>query len=199
MKDRLRERIRRKPATRGASAAIQRRLLAEDWWAAAFVVGLYRSTPGEVGTEELWADLAARGARVAAPMRRGAQYAWGWVEPGARWKTGAHGIAEPAGAAGAAPGELRLVVVPGLAFDARGGRLGRGGGHFDRLLAGVAGLRVGLCAESQLVAAVPMEAHDAPMDVVVTEKRVIYAPTAAAKLEWLAAGGAAAGEEKRGG
>ena len=198
MKTRLRARIRRKAAPRSASAAIQRRLLAEDWWAAAFAVGLYRSTPREAGTEALWADLAARGARVAAPMRRGARYAWGWVEPGTRWKTGAHGIAEPAGAAVAAPGDLRLVVVPGLAFDARGGRLGRGGGHFDRLLAGVAGLRVGLCAESRLVAAVPMEAHDAPMDVVVTEKRVIYAPTAAAKLERLVAG-AAAGGEKRGG
>ncbi len=186
MKSTLREQAKRMAAPRGASESIQRRLLAQDWWAAAFQVGIYRSTPTEPSTDALWADLLARGARVAAPMRRGAEYAWGWVDADTRWRRQANGILEPEQAPAASAGELRVIVVPGLAFDARGGRLGHGRGHFDRLLARSGALRVGLCFENRLVESVPMEPHDVPMDVVATETRMLFAPTAAAKLEWLA-------------
>ena len=185
MKTKLRDRIRRRGAPREASEAIQRRLIAEDWWAAASGVGLYRSTANEPSTEALLADLLERGARVAVPMRRGETYVWGWVGPDTRWRKGPHGIPEPAEAEWVPNGELRVIVVPGLAFDAQGGRLGHGGGHFDRLLASGDAFRVGLCFENRLVKAVPMESHDVRMDAVATEKRTIYAPTAEAKLERL--------------
>ena len=77
------------------------------------------------------------------------------------------------------------IVVPGVALDAQGGRLGHGRGHLDRLLAQSGALLVGLCFENRLVEAVPMEPHDVRMDVVATEKRMLYAPAAAAKLERL--------------
>lgn len=185
MKQRLRERAQGRRAAQGASEAIQERLMAADWWAAAFEVGLYRSTPTEPATEALLADLLARGARVAVPVRRGAKYAWGRVDASTRWEKGAHGIWEPAAAAAAAAADLRVIVVPGVAFDAQGGRLGHGRGHFDRLLARSEALLVGLCFENRFVEAVPMEPHDVRMDVVATEKRMIFAPTAAAKLERL--------------
>ena len=185
MKQKLRERTKGRAAPEGASAAIQRRLTAQDWWAAAFQVGLYRSTPREPATEALLADLLARGAQVAVPMRQGAAYGWSWVDAATRWHRGAHGIWEPTAGVPADPRELRAIVVPGVAFDAQGGRLGHGRGHFDRLLAQSAALLVGLCFEDRLVEAVPMEPHDIRMDVVATEKRMLYAPTAAAKLERL--------------
>jgi 5-formyltetrahydrofolate cyclo-ligase len=185
MKQRLREQMKRAAAPKEAADAIGRRLAAQDWWAAAFRVGIYRSTPNEPSTESLWADLLARGAQVAVPVRRGSEYVWGWVDANTRWKRGTHGILEPLRAPAAAPHDLRVVVVPGVAFDARGGRLGHGRGHFDRLLAEGRALRIGLCFENRLVEAVPMESHDVPMDVVATEKRMIFAPTAAAKLERL--------------
>ena len=185
MKQRLREQARRRTAPAGASEAIQRRLLAQDWWAVAFRFGIYRSTPSEPSTEALLADLLARGAQVAVPVRRGVEYGWGRVEADTRWRKGAHGIWEPVRAEPVAPGDLRVVLVPGVAFDAQGGRLGHGGGHFDRLLAQGDALRVGLCFEARLAAAVPMESHDIRMDVVATEKRMIFAPAAAAKLERL--------------
>lgn len=185
MKQRLREQARAQAAPKGASEAIQRRLVAQDWWTAAFQVGIYRSTPSEPATDALWADLLARGARVAVPVRRGAEYGWGWVDGNTCWRKGAHGILEPVAAPPAPPGELRVIVVPGLAFDAQGGRLGHGRGHFDRLLAKTGALRIGLCFENRLVEAVPMEPHDIRMDVVATEKRMIFAPAAAAKLEGL--------------
>jgi 5-formyltetrahydrofolate cyclo-ligase len=185
MKEALRQRIRPAPVPAAMSAAIQSRLLEQDWWAAAFAVGLYRATPSEPATDALLADLLARGAQVAVPVRHARGYRWGWVDAATRWHKGAFGILEPLRAPQAAPDRLRVVLVPGLAFDARGGRLGHGRGHFDRLLSQTGGLLVGLCMEQRLVEAVPLEPHDIPMDAVATEKRMIFAPSAAAKLERL--------------
>ena len=185
MKRQLRERVHSRRASKGASEAIQERLMAEDWWAAAFRVGIYRSTPNEPATEALLADLLARGAQVAVPVCRGGNYAWGWVDASTIWEKAAHGIWEPTMAPAAMPEDLRLIVVPGVAFDAQGGRLGHGRGHFDRLLARSGALLVGLCFENRLVEADPMESHDVRMDAVATEKRMLFAPTAAAKLERL--------------
>lgn len=185
MKQKLRKKVQGRKASKGASEMIQRRLMAEDWWASAFQVGIYRSTPTEPATETLLADLLARGAQVAVPVRRKAGYAWSWVDASTSWKQGAHGIWEPRETQPAAAEDLRLIIVPGVAFDAQGGRVGHGRGHFDRLLARSGALLVGLCFENHLVEAVPMEPHDVRMDVVATEKRMLFAPAAAAKLERL--------------
>ena len=182
MKNALREKLRRLPVPRGGSEAIQRRLLAQDWWTIAFQVGIYRSTPAEPSTEGLLKDLFARHAQVAVPVQKGKTYGWGWVDFSTVWKTKAHGILEPATSTPVSAAELRVILVPGLAFDAKGGRLGHGKGHFDRLLAQTNAFLIGLCFENHLVEAVPMEAHDVRMDAVVTEKRIIFAPAAEAKL-----------------
>ena len=67
MKQRLREQAQAQAAPPGASEAIQRRLLAQDWWAAAFQFGIYRSTPGEPSTDALLADLLGLEQTLAAP------------------------------------------------------------------------------------------------------------------------------------
>lgn len=73
------------------------------------------------------------------------------------------------------PASLDAVVAPGLAFDAHGGRLGRGGGYYDRFLAGLPDrVRViGVGFDEQLVDAVPREPHDRIMDVVVTGQGIV--------------------------
>jgi 5-formyltetrahydrofolate cyclo-ligase len=72
------------------------------------------------------------------------------------------------------PHGIDVAIVPGIAFDRRGNRLGHGGGHFDRLLAGLRdGVpRIGVGFEAQVVHAVPVEAHDRRLDAVVTESGV---------------------------
>ena len=67
-----------------------------------------------------------------------------------------------------------LWLVPGISFDAQGGRLGRGGGFYDRLLARVSGPNIGLAFHCQLVDTVPREIHDVLMEWIVTEKGVVY-------------------------
>jgi 5-formyltetrahydrofolate cyclo-ligase len=82
---------------------------------------------------------------------------------------GEFGILEPSPSAAVVPlKQLDLVLVPGLAFDAKGARLGRGKGFYDRLLADVSGHRCGVLFEWQLVGEVPLEPHDRLMNSILT-------------------------------
>jgi len=78
----------------------------------------------------------------------------------------------------APPDSIDFVLVPGLGFDASGGRLGYGGGFYDRLLVHVpeATPRVAAAFSMQLVEAVPMGERDKYVNAVVTEKGVLRAP-----------------------
>ena len=74
-----------------------------------------------------------------------------------------------------APTEVDVVICPGLMFDLGGGRLGRGAGYYDGLLAQVRPdtVKVGLTVERHLVPEVPMGPRDVPMDWIVTERRIV--------------------------
>jgi len=88
---------------------------------------------------------------------------------------GAFGILEPRrDLPGAAATDLpALYLVPGTAFDERGGRVGRGKGYYDRFLEGKTGLRAGLAFEAQVLRKkLPLEPHDQLLDALVTERRV---------------------------
>jgi len=103
-----------------------------------------------------------------------------WLEDFAELVPGMWGILEPPkqrwGELGkeVAPEQLDCVMVPGVAFDRNGGRLGNGAGYYDRLLKSVRAdaVLIGVCFESQLVAQVAMDAHDVAMDIVMTEKNL---------------------------
>lgn len=86
-----------------------------------------------------------------------------------------YGFEQPvANAPLAYPDQVGVVLVPGLAFDLRGGRLGRGGGYYDRFLPTLppGALRMGVVTESLVVEALPTEPHDAPMTHLATESGV---------------------------
>ncbi|HEY5927334.1 MAG TPA: 5-formyltetrahydrofolate cyclo-ligase [Kofleriaceae bacterium] len=73
--------------------------------------------------------------------------------------------------------EIAALVVPGLAFDRAGGRIGWGRGFYDATLVhAAAALRIGLAFECQIIEHVPRESHDAPLHYVVTEAAVYRAP-----------------------
>jgi 5,10-methenyltetrahydrofolate synthetase len=94
-------------------------------------------------------------------------------------RPGVWGIREPdpTVCAAAALGDVDFVLVPGVAFDSHGGRLGYGAGYYDRLLRGAAAGTplVAAAFDVQLVDAIPMDAHDRRVDSVVTESRVYAA------------------------
>jgi 5-formyltetrahydrofolate cyclo-ligase len=92
---------------------------------------------------------------------------------------GRFGIPEPSpGLPEVAAGEIDLMLVPGLAFDAAGHRLGTGGGYYDEWLEQAGGVRphvVGVAYDFQVVATCPTEPRDQTMDGVVTDARVLRA------------------------
>ena len=73
------------------------------------------------------------------------------------------------------PGEIDAAVIPGSVFDIHGGRLGYGGGYYDRFLLNDApqAKRIGLAFELQVVDNVPLESHDQPLDILITEERIV--------------------------
>lgn len=91
-----------------------------------------------------------------------------------RLHLGAFSIEEPDGDELAEPSTMELIIVPSVAFDCMGNRLGRGRGFYDRLLSETRATTIGVGYDFQLVAEeLPVEAHDAPLDFVVTESRFI--------------------------
>ncbi len=72
-------------------------------------------------------------------------------------------------------GEIDAAVIPGSVFDIYGGRLGYGGGYYDRFLLNDAprAKRIGFAFEMQVVEKVPVEPHDQPLDILITEKRIV--------------------------
>lgn len=77
-----------------------------------------------------------------------------------------------------------LVLVPGLAFDRRGGRIGYGAGLYDRFLAGTGALKVALAYSLQVLDSVPVEPHDVPVDRILTEQESIVCAEAAGRPDW---------------
>jgi 5-formyltetrahydrofolate cyclo-ligase len=71
--------------------------------------------------------------------------------------------------------EIDAAVIPGSVFDILGGRLGYGGGYYDRFLVNDApqAKRIGFAFEMQIVEKVPVEPHDQPLDILITEKRIV--------------------------
>jgi 5-formyltetrahydrofolate cyclo-ligase len=87
--------------------------------------------------------------------------------------TGAFNIEEPTGDNSVPITDIDLVIVPAVAFDENGYRLGRGKGFYDRLLAGSNVIKIGVGYEFQLLPSLPIEPHDVPMDVIITPKGVL--------------------------
>lgn len=86
-----------------------------------------------------------------------------------RIELGAFQIEEPTGNNIVSPDEIELIVVPGVAYDRKGNRLGRGKGFYDRLLQSTKATKVGVCYEFQLIDEVPAEPHDVRMDMVISQ------------------------------
>ena len=87
---------------------------------------------------------------------------------------GKFGILEPIEAMKIAYKNIDLVLVPGIVFDKEGHRIGYGFGFYDKFLAKVPkAIKIGLCFDFQFVDKIPAEMHDVPVDMIVTEKRVV--------------------------
>lgn len=90
-----------------------------------------------------------------------------------RLELGSFHIEEPVGDNLADPSEIELIVVPAVAYDRRGNRLGRGKGFYDRLLGESKATKIGIGYEFQIVDELPVEEHDVPMNLVISQTSTI--------------------------
>lgn len=85
-------------------------------------------------------------------------------------KTGKFGIKEPVGVPFTDYASIDIAIIPGVAFDHKGNRLGRGKGYYDRLLPYIPAYKVGICFPFQLIEEVPAEEFDIRMDLIITNR-----------------------------
>jgi 5-formyltetrahydrofolate cyclo-ligase len=160
-----------------ASSVIQERLLTRPEFSRARVVALYAPLHNEVATDGLFRAARLAGTTVLYPAVVGDGLEFRQVDEAEQLRPGAYGIPEPGPDCPAwDPGGAELVVVPGIAFDLAGHRVGYGKGYYDKALHRLEGQGrlVGLCYDFQLVAELPGEPHDVQMDLVITEERVVH-------------------------
>jgi 5-formyltetrahydrofolate cyclo-ligase len=138
---------------------------------------LYAALPDELPTRPLYEIARASGKVLLWPRTAGRDRLE--FAPCRRWEDlirERYGVlAPPPGQESVGLGSEDLLLVPGVAFDLRGGRLGRGGGYFDRALGEMGEerpLSLGVGFEFQLVDEVPREPHDRAVAVVLTERRL---------------------------
>ena len=141
-------------------------------------LAIYSAVSGEVETKRIREASLAAGTAVYYPCVTGpGEIAFFPYREGDPWVRGAYGIPEPVRLPGFPPKQdgFDLVLVPGLAFDRAGRRLGKGLGYYDRFLGRLSGntLFVGFAYAEQVVPEVPVDEWDARMHMLVTEEGVI--------------------------
>lgn len=167
-----------KPCREQASALACARLQEKDaWQRAGFVLG-YSPLDGELDVWPLLQEALKRGKTAALPRfdpKSGMYLACQVTDLGRDLAPGRYGIREPVRSCAAALplNRLDFVLVPGVAFDLHGRRLGRGKGYYDRLLAAVRGKVCGVAFDEQIVREVPAEPHDSDVNCILTPTRWI--------------------------
>lgn len=180
MKNALRKQMREKrqalsPALHAEkSKMIRQRLEKEAAFNQAKSVLTYLSTPEEVDTHGIMKDLLAKGITVYAPRITKDKLVLCKIDSWEDLEPGAMGILEAREALPEAKVQtVDLILVPGIAFDEHGHRIGYGKGYYDKLLKTIRGYKVGLAFSEQMISEIPSEAHDVPLDLIITDSSSI--------------------------
>ncbi|MGN0069149.1 MAG: 5-formyltetrahydrofolate cyclo-ligase [Prevotella sp.] len=177
LKAELREQMRRKKKsyTSGQLAEmsddIVQKLLAHPRISKARTVMMYASLPDEVNTHGLMDKLVGMGKKVLLPVVIGpGNMELRLYSGSSELQEGMFHIMEPVGSRVDTYGDIDVAVIPGMAFDVHGNRLGRGKGFYDRFLCLLcpSTYKIGVCFRFQKTDAVPVECTDVPVDEVLT-------------------------------
>jgi 5-formyltetrahydrofolate cyclo-ligase len=163
-----------------ASESAQQRLSELELFHQAACIALYSPIQQEVDTELLFATARSAGKRVLYPLVCDNNLQFREVTEAGQRTAGAFGILEPCRLGEDHSLEaVDLIVVPGVAFDLQGHRIGFGKGYYDRCLSQLPkhGTLVGLCHDFQLLEQIPAEGHDIRMEYIVTDKRIVQVVT----------------------
>ena len=156
------------------SATVQEHVLTSTVYAEAVLLALYAPIRNEVQTQRILSAALLAGKRVCYPRLENGRIVFVEVSGQHDLQPGKFGVPEPQGKIAVSPEELDLILVPGVAFDCKGGRIGYGSGYYDRILAVCANARFfGLAYTFQLIEKIPEEKHDIRLDFLATEGEMI--------------------------
>jgi 5-formyltetrahydrofolate cyclo-ligase len=157
-----------------AGVAIAAQLRDFPLYRAACAVIAYVAHENEVPTAQLFPEIVQSARELFLPSQRSADQFVRWI-PGTPLVPGPGGVLEPESGEGGAPKLPAVALVPVVAWDKRGTRLGRGGGYYDRVLSKLSPgvTRIGLAYEFQQVPELPRDAWDVPLHYVITERCVV--------------------------
>ena len=154
-----------------ASQRLAQKLFATEAYQQAQSIYGYLSYNQEVRTEGILRQAFMDGKRVAVPKVFGDEMKFLWIESLSMVAPGYYNIPEPIADGPVADDELALILMPGLAFDPQGHRLGYGGGFYDRYIAEHHDHKlVALCYDFQMFDHLETEAHDIPVDLVISDQ-----------------------------
>lgn len=137
-------------------------------------VALYAASHGEASLRRFFDRCISDGKSCYFPRLEEDYLVFHQVAAWTELTPGAYGILAPLmNRAVLTPAHCDMMVVPGVAFDRAGSRLGRGKGYYDRYLPMVGGCHIGVCLEAFVVESLPVESHDARMHLLVTESGVL--------------------------
>lgn len=167
-------------ADRGDAAdAIARQVLAMAPRTPSLITA-YVAAPTEPATAELIAALRGLGHTVVLPRVAGLHLTWLATDADTELRSGAFGLLEPTSGDPVALRDVALILLPALAADADGRRLGQGGGYYDRALASVPPRAAGgpllsaIVYDAELLDEVPEDVHDHRVDVIITPSRLLH-------------------------
>lgn len=170
----LREQLTAQQAADLAGRA-QVRLIQQAWFAEAKVIALYSSIRNEVDTQQLFDAAVFLGKRIVFPRIDDGRMVFVEVKSRGDFCLGKFGVLEPVGMKVVPIGCIDLMIVPGVAFDRDGFRIGFGKGYYDQALENrpLSCRLAGLGYAFQLEESVPREAHDVGLDWLVTDQEVL--------------------------
>lgn len=157
------------------SAKIMSRLFSLSEFRGAKTIMFYVDAGNEVKTRDGLTKALSEGKRVVVPkVKKGYGLLAIEIKSLDELSPGTFGILEPAGEKGISPEEIDLVVVPGVAFDKRGNRMGYGAGYYDSFLPKLRPevKKVAVAFEMQVTDSLPAEEHDVKMDLIITENTI---------------------------
>ena len=137
-------------------------------------LAIYLPVKNEVETQRIIDELITNGNRVYLPKYFSPWKKYDFVKFSG-WtnlEKGPFGILQPKSVEVASSLQIDVAIIPGIAFDKNGVRLGYGKGVFDQLLSGLPAFKIGLAYDFQIAKKLPGEKHDLRMDIIVTEKGV---------------------------
>lgn len=156
------------------SNAIYNALIGSEEYNDAKVIAIYNSMKDEVDTKEIILYSFLKDKTILLPKVVDQEMVFLKVDSKTKYKKSKFGVSEPVDGEIFDPSTIDLFIIPGLAFDIKGNRLGYGAGYYDRYLQETDVLKLGLAYEEQIVNSIPTDEYDIPMDIVQTEKERYY-------------------------